>query len=136
MEELDINGEWPELLNKKLDELIIQEYWYKGKLTEQVNSIWLNIQNVWHRLYFDFGIIFWRKYNDRPNNYEFNPDDMYNYPLREITSKLQLKGQVIKDCTGCAIPGGSQVIFFFANNQQLIFKNINDNTTYEIIETK
>jgi hypothetical protein len=54
-EELSVNGEWPDLKTKIIEKLIAQEYWYKGKLDEAANVIWLKISGKWFRLYFDYG---------------------------------------------------------------------------------
>ena len=130
-EELSISGEWPDLCNKVIEKLVVQEYWYKGAIEEPANVIWLKVEGNWHRLYFDCGIIFWRVSQKEPNYSMPEPDEEYDYPLIDLTEKYELDGKQIKKCEGSAIPSGSQVTFTFDNNKRIIFKNINDSTSIE-----
>ncbi|PPD04180.1 MAG: hypothetical protein CTY29_06665 [Methylobacter sp.] len=130
-EELSVNGEWPDLKTKIIEKLIAQEYWYKGKLNEAANVIWLKISGKWFRLYFDYGIVFWRESNEEPHYVKPEANEDYDYPLNDLTEKYNLSGKAIESCEGSVISGGSQVVFKIENGKTIKFKNINDATSIE-----
>ena len=126
-----INGEWPDVLNKKLDELIVQEYWYAGKQEEQANVVWLKINGAWLRLYFDSAIIFWRSSENEPSYSAPGPNESHNYPLRNLGAELRVRDQTIVKCEPTVIVNGAQVTLSFGNGRKLTFKSVNDSTTIE-----
>ena len=128
-EELSVNGEWPDLKNKIIEKLIAQEYWYQGELDEAANVIWLKISGKWYRLYFDYGIVFWRESNEKPIYVKPETGEDYDYPLNDLTEKYNLSGKRIDSCEGSVITGGSQVVFKFENGQEIKFESINDSTS-------
>ncbi|OHX35991.1 hypothetical protein BJL95_02825 [Methylomonas sp. LWB] len=130
-EELSVNGEWPDLKTKVIEKLIAQEYWYQGKLEEAANVIWLKISGKWYRLYFDYGIVFWRESNETPHYVKPEASGDYDYPLNDLTEKCDLSGKAIESCEGSVITGGSQVVFKFENGKIIKFKNIDDFTSIE-----
>ncbi|WP_148261962.1 hypothetical protein [Methylomonas methanica] len=130
-EELSVNGEWPDLKTKVVEKLIAQEYWYKGELVEAANVLWLKVSGKWHRLYFDYGIVFWRESNEEPHYVKPDANEDYDYPLNDLTEKYNLYGKTIESCEGAVIAGGSQVVFKFVNSKTIIFKSINDSTSIE-----
>lgn len=100
-EQLDINGKIPALTGLVCQELLCQQYWYKGQLEEEANIIYLKFGDVWHRLYFDCSMIFWRSNDSTPVNYQLK-DEGYNYPIVDLAQKFDLKG-VMFGATKCKI---------------------------------
>src|SRR6516165_3282035 len=68
LEELDINGDPPALAGLTCQELLVQQYWYSGRLEDEANVIFLKFGQRWYRLYFDSGIIFWRPQDSPPES--------------------------------------------------------------------
>ena len=64
MEEVEVNGYWPKIKRQTLQEMIVQQFWYEGVLEEPANVVYLKVNNGWFRLYFDYGIVLWRKDNE------------------------------------------------------------------------
>ena len=63
---LDIDGTFPQLIGEVVDSIICEQFWYNGVLEDSANVIHLLINKNWHRLYFDCGIVFWRKDSSQP----------------------------------------------------------------------
>ncbi len=127
-EPLEINGEPPAIARAVLEELRCQQYWYRGELAEEANVTFLQCNGVWHRLYFDCGIIFWREDVEAPTSFEA-PEIEASYPIVDIGRQLLLTGQVLERYEMTTIPGGSQVEFLFANGRRFIVRNVDDRTT-------
>lgn len=129
--EPELDGEWPDLEGKALQELLAQECWYQKDLEEEANVVLIKVEGAWHHLYFDMGILFCRMSQDEPH--EIKPEDRaeISYHLRDLGADLDLVGRVIKSCTARAIPGGSKVEISLEGGKKISFKNVNNMTSYE-----
>jgi hypothetical protein len=129
--ELEINGEWPELEGKTLQELLAQECWYQKDLEEEANVVLIKVEGTWHHLYFDMGTLFCRMSQDEPK--EITPEDSaeISYHLRDLGADLDLVGRVIESCTARLIPGGSKVEIGLEGDKKISFKNVNNMTSCE-----
>lgn len=130
-EELDINGNWPILDGGNLEEVLCSEMWYQGKIEEPANVIYLKVSGDWHRLYFDCGIIFWRKENEGPKEFEMPELESY-FKVVDVGRKYGLIGKKVESVIGRMLPNGSEVTFSLANEKIITFSNIHDHTTYKI----
>ena len=61
---LEINGIPPKLTGYECEEMICQQYWYLGKLENEMDVLFLRANGKWHQLYFESGVIFWRIQNE------------------------------------------------------------------------
>ena len=61
---LEINGIPPKLTNQECEELICQQYWYLGKLAQEVDALSLKVNGRWHQLYFEAEKVKWISDND------------------------------------------------------------------------
>lgn len=129
-DELEIEGDWPALENGMLEELLCSEMCHQGKIEEPANVIYLKVNGHWHRLYFDYGIIFWRKDTEGPKEYEM-PECESHFKVVDIGRKYDLINKIIESVAGHALPKGSQVIFRLTDEKTITFSNIEDNTTYK-----
>lgn len=128
--ELEIVGVWPNLENGMLEELLCSEMWYQGKLEEAVNVIFLKVNGNWHRLHFDYGIIFWDKEKEGSKEYAM-PEYESHFKVVDVGRNYGLVNNLIKSVVGRVLPNyGSEVIFKMANEKSITFSNIDDNTTY------
>ena len=130
LDELEINGKPPLLNGRRLWALQVQSFWYGGKIEEEANVIFLNVENEWWRLYFDCGIIFWRPVEEGPKEFSFTNDDGIesSYPVIDLGADKKLNRKIIKSCTMAAIHSGSKVEFEFENGNLLSFENVGDHT--------
>jgi hypothetical protein len=131
MEPLEINGEPPRLDGKRCDAIRCQEYWHGGRLVEPVNVAFLCFEGRWHRLYFDFGVVFWRDADGGPKPYRA-PEIDSDYPVIDVAEErglrgVRLLGYRMEPLGVC----GAKVTFEFANGARLAFRSVEDVTTYE-----
>ena len=88
---LETNGIPPLLTNQLCEELLCQQYWYQGKLVQEVDVLLLKVNGRWHQLYFDEGIVFWRLQQQAPVAVEQQAGDPFSYPLIDIRDKISIK---------------------------------------------
>jgi hypothetical protein len=132
-EPLEIDGNWPDLEGKRLQQLLAQECWYQKDLEEEANVVLIKVEGRWHHLYFDMGTLFCRVSQDEPHEITPLGSAEISYHLRDLGADLDLVGRVIKSCTVRAIPGGSGLELAFEGGKKICFKNINNITRYEVI---
>lgn len=132
-EELEINGDWPVLEGGTLEELLCSEMWYKGKIEELANVIYLKVTGNWHRLYFDYGIIFWRKDKEGPKEFAM-PEYESHFKIVDVGRKYSLVNNLIESVEGHVLPNhGSEITIKMANEKVITFSSIDDNTTYKTL---
>ncbi|MBN3494071.1 hypothetical protein [Vibrio neptunius] len=128
-ENLEINGEVPNLVDQILEDLLCAEMWFEGTLEEPANVIYLKVNGNWFRHYFDYGIVFWRSQDKAPESYEMQELDSY-FKLVDLANNFGFKGLKIKRFDAYTIEGGSESVFTFDNSSSIVFSNINDVTVY------
>jgi len=126
---LSINGEWPQLEGKLLQEMLCHEMYYEGKLEELANVVYLKVDEKWHRLYFDYEIIFWRNENTAPKDYTM-PEYSSYFKLADVASKYSFKDSMIVEVTAHRVENGVEVGIYFNNGKKIIFSSINDVSNY------
>ena len=102
-EELEINGIWPVLENGMLEELLCSEMWYQGKLEEPANVIFLKVNGNWYRLYFNYGIIFWRVDKEGPKEYTM-PKYESHFKVVDVGRNYGLVNNLIESVVGRVLP--------------------------------
>lgn len=132
MEQLEVNGHQPTLEGLKCEAFIVSQFWYQGLLEDPANTISMKFDGHWHRLYFNYGTIFWRSSNEsRPKAFSM-PEHEGEFRLDDIGESLGLVGAKLLAITSCVIEGGSEVVFLFEGEKKVTFSSINDVTTYEV----
>jgi hypothetical protein len=130
VEPLSINGEPPRLGGQRCDAILCQQYWHGGRLVEPANVVFLCFEGRWHRLYFDYGIVFWRAAETGPQPYQA-PETDSDYPVVDVAEEMGLRGVRLlsyrMDPLGTS---GAQVTFTFENGAQLALHCIDDLTSY------
>ena len=129
LDPVSINGEEPSLVGQPCEELLASEYWYEGGLVEPANVIYLRFAGAWHRLYFDFGIVFWRPHDRAPEPVPPISDGVA-YPLVDLGRQFKIQGVVLNRLKAEPVEGGSEVRLEFDNRVLLVFSCIDDTTTY------
>jgi hypothetical protein len=131
VEPVEINGEPPQLDGLRCDAILCQEHWHGGALVEPANVTFLCFEGRWHRLYFDFGIVFWRDTEGGPEPFEASEIDS-NYPVVDVATERGLRGVKLRgyrmepwgDC-------GAMVAFEFESGARLAFRSVEDVTPYD-----
>jgi hypothetical protein len=125
MEPLSVNGEPPQLAGLRCDAILCVEYWHAGRLVEPCNVTYLCFEGAWHRLYFDYGIIFWRRDEGGPQPFDA-PEMESTYPVVDLASKRGLAGACLSGYRMEPIERGSCVTFVFENGHRLAFSSVDD----------
>ena len=132
---LQTDGIPPRLSNQVCEALICQQYWYQGKLEQEVDGLFLKVNGRWHQLYFDSGIVFWRLQQDAPKSFEAQPDDPFVYRLVDVGEKFALQNRVIADCITESMIEGVRVSLVFEDKGSLIITHSENKTSLHFINS-
>jgi hypothetical protein len=125
---LGVNGDPPRLVGTTCDELLIQQYWYRGELVDPANVAYLRFAGSWHRLCFDLDIVFWQPATEPPECCA--PDDAgYGYTLVDIGGQLNLQGIVLDRLVTEGTEDGVEVNLAFCNEVEVVFHHVADTDT-------
>ena len=124
----EIVGSAPVLVNVKCRALLCEQYWHQGELHEPANVIHLNFEDQWHRLTFDFGTIYWSRQAEAPKPYVMSELDA-EVRIDDVGERLGLQGLELESYAATKIPGGTEVQFNFAAGRRVTFANVNDSTS-------
>lgn len=131
---LKTDGIPPRLAEQVCEELICQQYWYQGKVQQEVDALFIKVNGHWHQLYFDSGVVFWRIMDDAPRAVEQQPDDLFVYPLINVGEKFDVRGSLIADCVTEALIDGVRISFIFADNGSLMIKHSGNMTSLRFVK--
>jgi hypothetical protein len=117
---LQVDGIQPKLYGHICEALICQQYWYQGKLADEVDVLFVQADGRCHQLYFDNGTVFWRYQQDVPKPFDPQPGDVFAYPLIDLGEKYRLKGQLITGLDVEPVPAGAKVSITFETGAVLV----------------
>ncbi len=126
----EINGTQPDLVGCTCTDLVLEELWHQGELDVPANVIWLHIDSSWHRLYFDCGIVFWRAHcGEGPKAYDM-PGLESQARLKDLGTELGVVGRIIGDVSTRSIEHGAEVALMWDSGEYLVFRDVDDRTSY------
>ena len=126
---VDINGEQPDIVGRVCEAVVAIEYRHAGVVVEPANVIFLMFASRWHRLYFDFGVVFWRPDEDGPASFEAEELDA-SFRADEIGTRFGVIGRRLEAVRYDALDDGSRVTLQFDGSRQIRFECRSDVTTY------
>jgi len=126
----DIIGSPPALAARTCDELICEQYWYRGRLEAPFNVIHLRFASEWHRLTFKNKVVLWRVGSARPEPYAM-PEIEAEIRLDNLGARLGLAGRTLTSYEIRGVPGGAEAEFRFGGGPALVFRNVADQTALE-----
>lgn len=131
---LETNGIPPRLNGRECDELICQQYWQEGKLSKAVDVLYIKSHGRWSQLYFEDCTLFWRSQEQGPVPYQQQENDPFKYPLLDLGSKYQLKGEVVADCETVPIVNGVKVNLLFERGDKVVITCVDNETAIHYIK--
>ena len=131
---LEVDGIPPKLTSQFCEELLCQQYCYRGQLQQDVDVLLLKVNGRWHQLYFDSGIFFWRLQNVAPELVNVQPGDPLTYPLISLGEKYALKQAVMTKCITEPQPDGARVSFVFKAKGTVIVTHSDSTTSLRFIK--
>lgn len=124
LEDLHVDGQWPELAGKCRAALIAEEYWHRGVKSDGANVLWIRVTGGdWLRLYIDFGTVYWRTFTTPPRPYTL-PELEGEVRLRDAGRDFSLVDEVIEDVVGVVTPKGTDVVIRFENGRKAILRYV------------
>ena len=132
LEPLEVNGITPlQFIGKNCEALFCQEYWFEDVIIDTANVIFLKFGEEWKKLYFDCGIVFWRNETKIPESY--HAEELHSQHLvSNIGLKYGLLSKRLSAIELRPVIGGSEVILSFECGALIVFRNINDVTTFTV----
>ena len=130
---LEINGIQPKLEGHVCDELICQQYWYNGKMADEVDVLFIKADGRNHQMYFENGVVFWRNQHDIPKSFKQKSGDAFAYPLVDIGEKCQLKNRLITGLLVEPMPEGAKVTFEFEKGGVLVIYHLGNRSEIRLI---
>lgn len=125
---IKVDGIQPKLDGHNCEALICQQYWYNGKLSDEVDVLFIKADGRCHQLYFENGIVFWRIQQEMPRPFDHKNGDKFAYPFVDLGEKYQLQNRLITGLSVQPLPEGVTVSIEFENGGELILYH-QDNRT-------
>ncbi|MGD8938099.1 MAG: hypothetical protein PVJ72_01895 [Gammaproteobacteria bacterium] len=125
---LQVDGIQPKLEGHVCEALICQQYWYNGKLDDEVDVLFLKADGRCHQLYFENGVVFWRMQKEVPQPFEQKPGDKFAYPFIDLGEKYQLNHRLITAVNVEPLPEGVKIGIAFENGGELILYHLENRT--------
>jgi len=126
-----LNGEPPQLAGKACEGFLCESYVYEGRLEASANVTHLKFGGVWHRLYFEPGLIFWRVSRPDPTAWAV-PTKGWAYPHTNVAELADLFGQVLEGYDMEAGDSNARVTFRFQNGKQVVIQDGGDRSDFRI----
>jgi len=117
---LQIDGIQPKLEGHVCESLICQQYWYNGKLDDEVDVLFIKADGRCYQLYFENGVVFWRTQQEVPQPFEYKQGDKFTYPFVDLGEKYQLNNRLITGLIVEPLPQGAKVHMQFENGGDLV----------------
>jgi hypothetical protein len=111
----------PDIAGAVCNALLVQAYYYRGKLVSEANALFLQLADGgWHRVFIDGGIVFWQRVDgvDSPDQ------DRHHYTITDVGT---LHGYVGKRVTGVMttdLPSGGELRLTFEGAPALTYRNV------------
>lgn len=131
MFQLDIHGDPPALGGQICEAILCEQFWHDGVLDAPANVTHLCFGGRWFRLYFDWGIIFWRPADASPAPCSV-PAEGYDYPLVDVGAESGVVGARLVEYRMEPTERGSRVTFLFDNARRVVLEDTDDHTTYRL----
>ena len=93
---LKTDGAVPDLVGKRCDELLVQQFWQHGVLADAADVVWLKLDGLWYQLYLDAGVVHWRSARSPPQKRPEPADGVFRYPLTNLGGEIGLEGREIR----------------------------------------
>lgn len=94
---LKTDGAVPDLVGRRCDGLLVQQFWQHGILADAADVVWLKLDGLWHELYLDAGVVHWRPQQAPPQQRAGSAGGVFDYPLVDLGDEIGLEGWEISE---------------------------------------
>lgn len=131
----DLNGSPPDLEGEVCEALLCQEFWYRDELDDPCNVVYIKTLDVWHRLYFDYGIVFWRGADGPPESFRA-PEIEGAYRVVDYGTEAGIVGARIESMSIVREESGSAVQLHFEQGPIIRFFGGDDDSSRVFISPR
>jgi hypothetical protein len=100
-----LNGEEPRIVGQTCTGFVLLHFCDGIAISNQVNVAHLKFDEQWYRLYFECGIVFWRK-SQEPPGMPINSTLEYGLVLNDLSELSSVVGQVLESINYSANEAG------------------------------
>lgn len=128
MDELHINGDVPQIVGKRCDAFLCQDYRAEGVVEDRAYITHICFEGAWYRFYFEPFLVFWRKSTEAP---EQSSEPGFEFGLEDIGAQCQVKGVRLVSIGQEVAAGAIEVKFAFENGRSVSMLHRNDRAQVE-----
>lgn len=110
IENLQFNGQPPSIVGELCSGLVVQQCYEGAQLTNHANVVYFLFKDVWHRIYFEPGMVFWRA-GDAPWR-PVNSTIAYGLVLNDLSEMTGVVGHHLASVSYAATPQGDVTASF------------------------
>lgn len=115
-----INGKEPTIVGERCIGFALVQFYEGREIVDQVNVAYLRFGELWHRLYFETGTIFWRP-SSEPDAGQ-NTELTWGAVLNDLSAAPGIVGHVVESYSySASVSGDVEVKFAFAGGRCLKF---------------
>jgi hypothetical protein len=123
---LDVNGAPPDLRGARCEAFLCEPFVWEGVVEASANVSYLRFDGAWHRLYFDYGLIFWKPSEGPPV-----PESGDDVPTpSDVAAEAGVVGGVLEGYRMEPTERGSRVTFLFEDGRRIVVEDTDDRTGY------
>ena len=111
----------PDIAGAVCNALLVQAYYYRGKLVSEANALFLQLADGgWHRIFIDGGIVFWQRVDglDSPDQ------DRHHYTLTDLGTLHGYAGRRVERVETADLPQGGELRLIFEGTSPLVYRNV------------
>ena len=130
-----IIGSIPDLIGYQCEDLLVQEYWYRGELADPANIFFLKPRGKpWQRFFFDCGVLFWRENALFPDVQDTDPADERHYVIVDLGVRFSIRGRRLQQIDLKGLPPLIELSLRFDGNLLLTLRNdaVQDVSSFEV----
>lgn len=121
----------PDVADAVCEAVLVQAYYYRGRLVSEANVLFLRLGDGWHRVFIEAGVVFWQRVEALDSAGEY---DRHHYPLTDLGAAYGFAGKRLSGITAVDLPSGGELRLSFMGAPTLVFRNV-DAESRVIIET-
>jgi len=128
----ELNGTAPELSGQVCEGFVCQALRCEGK-EASAHISYLQFNGTWHRLYFEYHIVFWRPVGAVMNPWDL-PVETSDIWFTDVGTLAGIIDQKLASYEMLATERGSKVAFHFAKGRSIVIEDRDDLACYSIVQ--
>lgn len=131
--ELEFIGDEPPLAGRPCQGLVVLESWEDGHLIEPLHTLFICINDQWHKLYFQWHIVHWRISDAPESALTDSTEEGFLLKPVDLAARFDLLGATLVKVHYVPVQYGVETSIEFANGKELVMNSSNDLSTYRFV---